>query len=171
MKIIPLSQGKFAQVDDENFDDLIKHKWYALKVHKTWYAARNGKMVAGVRSPFVYMHNAVLGHQGRTDHRDGDGLNNQRHNLRPATVTENAQNSRKHDGCASAFKGVSWNPARRKWQVTIRVNKKSRYCGLFTSEEDAAKAYDAAATLHFGEFAKINFPVSATPIGGNQNER
>ena len=90
------------------------------------------------------------------DHIDGDRLNNALSNLRWCTVAQNNQNSRKRKQNKSGFKGVSWHKQVRKWQASIKVNRKSHYLGYFTRLEDAALAYNRAAIAHFGPYARLN---------------
>lgn len=92
------------------------------------------------------------------DHWDGNGLNNQRSNLRIVTRSKNLQNKRKTRG-SSEYKGVSWHRQSSKWLVHIKSGGRYKHLGVFIGEEDAAKAYDSAARLAFGEFAALNFPV------------
>jgi hypothetical protein len=93
----------------------------------------------------------------RVDHANGDGLDNRRANLRPASQLLNARNLRKRQGTSSRFKGVCRLPDGR-WQANIRINGHSRHLGWFVDEEAAAGAYDNAARELFGEFAAVNFP-------------
>lgn len=92
------------------------------------------------------------------DHRDGDGRNNCRSNLRAGTHTQNQRNMKKHFDGSSAFKGVYWVERAKKWQVQIWVNGASLYLGLFVSAEEAAHVYDNAAIKYYKEFACLNFP-------------
>lgn len=106
----------------------------------------------------IGMHNLLLG-QLWVDHINGDGLDNRRANLRPASPSQNNANMRPRTGCSSKFKGVTWDKVNKRWLVRIQVRGKSRYLGIFKSEEDAARAYDAAALDAWGAYARLNFPV------------
>lgn len=151
MKTINLTKGKVALVDDADFDWLAKRKWYASQCRDRYYAYTPD------RSSDVSMHRILLkAKPGQiVDHRNGDGLDNRRHNLRLCSKSENMQNSRKRPG-TSQFKGVSWDSGRKKWAAFITANGKSMNLGRFKSEEDAAIAYDVAAQLFHGEFALLN---------------
>lgn len=162
---IPLSRGKVALVDDEDFEALSRHRWYAHRIPRkngppSFYAARsitrtiNGKP----KNKQVLMHRVLMPGVVQVDHRDGDGLNNVRSNLRPATNSQNAANRRRKLTTASSrFRGVSWDKKRNRWEAHIKVNQRKRHLGLFDREEDAARAYDAAASESFREFAVLNF--------------
>ena len=104
------------------------------------------------------MHRVILGLEQGTlcDHRNHDGLDNRRQNLRPCNDSQNAGNKRKHLGASSQLKGVDWHKSSRKWRAQIRINGRSKHLGCFTSETAAAAAYDRAALIHFGEFALTN---------------
>ena len=91
------------------------------------------------------------------DHINGIKDDNRWSNLRPATHAQNMRNRRSQKGSSSKFLGVSKHTASGKWQAYIRVNGKNTNLGYFKKEEDAAKAYDAAASKHFKEFANLNF--------------
>ena len=90
------------------------------------------------------------------DHRDCDGLNNQRSNLRVCSVAQNAMNQRKK-ASASKYKGVWLTKGVRKFGASIKIQQKRIYLGCFKTLEDAARAYDIAAKIYFGEFARPNF--------------
>lgn len=156
-KEIPLTQGKVAVVDEEDFDRLNKHKWYACKNGNTFYALRksnvNGKRLT------ILMHREILGLKPGdpgVDHRDGNGLNNRRKNLRLASHEQNGMNRRRNKNGTSRFKGVYWEKNHRKWHVRIKFGGKYVHIGYFDSEEDAARAYDEKAKELFGEFARLN---------------
>lgn len=95
--------------------------------------------------------------RGALDHVNGDRTDNRFCNLREATRSENARNSRPRAG-ASKFKGVTWHEKSEAWRARIRLNGRNASLGLYPSEVDAAKAYDAAAREHFGDYARPNFP-------------
>jgi hypothetical protein len=160
MKEIELTQGYKAIVDDADYDELNKFKWYASKYRNTFYALRatytDGKHI-------IKMHRQILGltkGDGKlADHINHNGLDNQRFNLRVCTQTENNCNQQLQTRSKSSrFKGVSWDKANNKWFAKIKVNKTITFLGRFTSETEAAKTYDAAAIKYHGEFACLNFP-------------
>lgn len=158
MKQIPLSQGKFAIVDDEDYDFLMQWKWCATKMGKTFYAVRN--IYPNGRQTSLLMHRLILNLTDTKilcDHRDMNGLNNQKSNIRPCTKSENQRNVKKRTHNRSGYKGVTWNEATKKWRAQIGVNGKVLYLGTFISIINAALSYDAAAKKYFGEFAKLNF--------------
>ncbi len=90
------------------------------------------------------------------DHIDGNRANSHYENLRYATHSENNRNMNKHSDGSGIYKGVSWDKRAAKWKAQIKWLGKQRFLGCFTSEREAAEAYNAAAAEHFGEFAKLN---------------
>lgn len=157
MKAITLTRGFHALVDDEDFEELSKHKWYAWVSKHTCYAKRtiniNGKKTS------VSMHRKILGITDSSihvDHIDGNGLNNTRLNIRPCSCAENQMNRRAQKNNSSGFKGVTWDKRDRKWKAYIRVNKSQINLGYFQDKNKAAEAYDKAAKLYHGDFANLN---------------
>ena len=138
-------------IDTVDYDKIKSHHWHARKkkTDGTYYAFAKTK---GHRIP---MHQLVTGQRG-VDHRNRNGLDNRRLNLRPATSSQNNANVRVIG--VSRFHGVSWHKSSRKWQAQITCNYQHTHVGLFTSEEEAARAYDAVARKLHGEFANLNFP-------------
>ena len=171
MKHIPLTQGKFAIVDDADYEWLNQHKWYALKIRQTFYAVRHTTKPSGEQT-IIYMHREILGlnfdDKRQGDHRNHGGIDNQRDNLRICTNSQNQQNMRPNPqkNCSSVYKGVCWHKNRRKWQADIEINGHHIYLGHFKSEIDAAKAYDKAASKYFGEFAYLNFSLNGALFDG-----
>lgn len=160
MKEILLTQGCVAVVDDADFDAVNMFKWYAQRIKKGFYAVRNIRKSDGSWGR-LYLHQFLSPGVELSDHRDGNGLNNQRNNIRPATTIQNGQGfRRKKLGASSQFRGVWWNKRSNKWKSAIGVKGGPKYLGLFLLEKDAALAYDKAAREIFGEFATPNFPVS-----------
>lgn len=147
MKTIPLTRGMVALVDDEDYAELAPHRWYAQRGRNTWYAARRPQNV------HVLMHQEVMGGKG-IDHIDGNGLNNQRSNLRFATQAQNSYNSRLSRRNTSGHTGVSWMPLRRKWQVHIQAEGKNHFLGHFATLEEAVAVRADAAAIYHGEFRR-----------------
>lgn len=115
------------------------------------------KYVGGGR--FLHQNIAIPRSGKIIDHRDGNGLNNMRPNLRDADKAMNAANSRKRRGTRSKFRGVKVDPRplKKRFEARIRINGSVRWLGRFETEEGAALAYDKAAEEAFGEFARPNF--------------
>lgn len=160
------ARGRVAIVDIEDYGLVMQHRWHVLehdpvapgrRAHGPYavYDSRQG----GIRVA-VYMHQLIAGHprSGRIDHIDGNGLNNRRSNLRPASKQQNGANARKNPGKSSAYKGVFWDHRRSRWVATIMVDGRTQRLGRFGDEQDAAHAYDAAARASFADFALLNFP-------------
>jgi hypothetical protein len=159
---IPLTQGQFAIVDEDDFKTLAGYKWYAMKSGRSFYAQRmKYSKKAKTRQIPVQMHREILNapEGALVDHINHNGLDNRRANLRLATAEQNSWNRRKNPGnFTSKYKGVSWNKLARKWQARIAHKQKWIVIGFFDDEQSAAKAYDKKAAELFGEFACLNFP-------------
>ena len=154
MKEILLSTGGMVFVDDEDFEILNSHRWYCRKGGNKFYAGRaNGK-----RGIFL-MHRVILNVTDPNvfvDHIDGDGLNNQRSNLRIATKMQNAYNMGSNKNTSSRFKGVCWKKKNKVWTAQISANKITKHIGCYKSEIEAAIAYNEASKKLHGEFALLN---------------
>lgn len=149
MKEIQLTRGYVALIDDDDFDRVNKHKWRSIIDKQLVYAASdiNGKK--------TMLHRFILNAKRGVyyDHRDCNGLNNQKDNLRECTLSENRGNSRKFTVTGSKYKGVNRH---KPWSAHIMKNGKSVCLGYFESEDEAGIAYNKAAIDIFGEFARIN---------------
>jgi AP2 domain-containing protein/HNH endonuclease len=160
MKEIPLTQGKVAIVDDSDYAELMKYKWCAHRKKNAWYAVR--AIYPGGKYRTVLMHQQLLGFPARdglqVDHKNGDGLDNRRDNLRPATRAQQRRSFRTKSPLASSkYRGVTWDVRNNRWKAAIKFQYRSRNLGHFDFEETAARAYDAAAKELFGDFAQLNF--------------
>jgi hypothetical protein len=157
---IPLTQGKYAIVDPEDFERLNKHKWHAVKSGSTFYAIRC--VGPAKRTTYIRMHREILHPPDHlvVDHINHNGLDNRKANIRPATRAQNNFNRliAKGKNSSSKYKGVSWKKDRKKWRARIHVNGRYKFLGYFKEEKQAAKAYDEAAKKYHGEFASLNFP-------------
>lgn len=158
MKTIPLSQGLFALVDDEDYDRLSKFNWH---VSSKGYARRNANTGSRDGRSTVYMSkeivDAPVGLQ--IDHKDGNKLNNQKENFRFVDNSTNCQN-RKQNNNSTGYIGVVFHKASQKFIAQIGHQKKRIHLGSFITKEEAAKAYDEAATKFFGPDALTNEKVS-----------
>lgn len=162
MKLIDVSTPKhpnaFAMVDDEDFERVKHLHWYAhqKKVGKTIYVR------AELGDKYFSLHRLIMNPPlgAVVDHKDRNGLNNLRSNLRVASFSQNAANQSKiTKPSLSKFKGVTRNKSSKKWRAKIGVYKKYLHLGVFSSEAEAGKAYDIAAIKYHGEFACLNFPI------------
>lgn len=155
---IPLTRGYVALVDDADAELVLPFKWHAVTASQSVYACRSVRRTGGgPRQAVQLMHTLITG-WAFTDHRDGNGLNNQRANLRQASLAENSRN-RQANRSASPYKGVSINRGRGlPWKAAIKHQGVSRHLGYFGTDAEAARAYDVAARELFGQFAAVNFP-------------
>lgn len=158
--------GRVALVDEADYGLVMQYRWHVWEPppRPGWrqqgpYAMtnirRNGDGPYTSRS----MHRMITGWK-RTDHHDGNGLNNTRSNLRDVTNRQNLQNSREHLGSTSAYKGVYWFAEKARWRAAIKVNGRTVWLGDFAEEITAARAYDVAAAHHFGQYARFNLATS-----------
>ena len=155
-KHIPLTQGQFAVVDNEDYEELSEHQWYALKnCYGGYFAVRS---IHKPKNTMVIMHRQILNCPDgmMVDHINHDTLDNRVTNLRICTNRQNQQNSRRHRNTSSQYKGVTWHKRDRKWQAQICVNGKRVYLGQYDSDIEAARVYDKAAIAYFREFACPN---------------
>ena len=163
MKLIKLTQGRWATVDDDDYHWLNQWNWYAHKDGRAYYAMRQQIIPAGNDTKGVAvkvrMHRLIT-HCPRTlqvDHIDHDGLNNRRDNLRCCTTAQNAYNALPSPNGTSRYKGVRFH--KYSWEARIQHNSNRIHIGCFSNEIEAAAAYDQKAKELFADFAYLNFPV------------
>ena len=158
MKKIPLSQGKFAIVDDEDYEHLNQWKWCCTS---RGYASRHRRKGEKCPGRVVYMHRVILERMGfkdfeSSDHINRNQLDNRRCNLRSVTQRENLHNQGKRSNNTSGYKGVTWAKHATKWRAQMQLNGKYKHIGYFDDKKEAARAYNKAAKKHHGEFAVLN---------------
>jgi len=153
MKKIPLTKGQFALIDDEDFERVNSLKWYASKTESGFRAQR----VYQKKSLFMhrFLMSAIEGQE--VDHINGNQLDNRKINLRFCSSSQNKMNRGKSPLNTSGFKGVSWDEKNKKWKAQIQIEGKNINLGRFNTKEKAAKAYDNAAIIYHGKFAKLNY--------------
>lgn len=153
---ISLTQGYYAIIDDEDFDLVMKHKWHVFKAGKKIYASTNSPRKCG-RKKKILLHRLIMQAQvgQEIDHKNADGLDNRKENLRFCTRAENQYN-RVGKQKVSRYKGVSLHKKTGLWRMRIEKAGKEQTL-YFKDETEAAKAYDEKAKELFGEFARLNF--------------
>jgi len=151
---VPLTRGHEAVIDAIDAYLVDGFNWYADLKNGIWYAKRT---VNGAQPFTVTMHRILLGDPPGffIDHRDCNGLNNRRENLRTATVAENNRNHRTRKNNTSGFKGVSLHKQSQRWQASIWADRKIRHLGSFDTPEAAHLAYVAASAELHGDFGRV----------------
>lgn len=151
---MPISKGLFTIIDTEDFERLKSEgltKWFAQKSGKRFYVSRringNGKS---------YLHRHLMNAPSGLciDHINGDSLDNRKANLRVCSHRENSRNKAKENG----YKGVT--KVRKSYSAQIQFNGIHVNLGTFSTPSDAARMYDFAAAIFFGDFAAFNFQFS-----------
>lgn len=147
-------------IDAQDADLFHAHKWYILVqkrpngTQKRYLMRKDGKAT-------VYFHREALGVTERAtdvDHKDGDGLNNSRENIRVCTRRQNKYNGGSYHGSSSRHKGVSWDNHHGRWLCRYTINRRSVQVGYFDDEDEAGRAYDKAVRELHGAFFHPNFP-------------
>jgi hypothetical protein len=155
MKKIPVGIDKWTLVDDEDYDKVVSagpwHMQGKAVSHSITVGLRKQKQIKLHRFLMNVTNPKIL-----VDHENRNSLDNQKHNLRVATKSQNASNSKKSTGKSSKYKGVSFHKRRNQWHAEIVHNNKHHFLGYFREEEEAAIAYNAAAKEFFGDFAYVN---------------
>ena len=159
---VPLNRGYQAVIDADMAPKVGQYDWRAFRRRDRIYPRAHGRIAGKPMS--ILLHRLVMGmgmrspyYDAEVDHIDGDPLNNRRANLRLVTSAQNSRNSRKTSRRrTSIYKGVCFDRRSKRWVSNIRVNGGALTLGHHATPEDAARAYDAAAALYFGAFARTN---------------
>lgn len=152
-KEIPLTKGKVAIVDKDDYEELSRFKWYYTE---SGYAARDARNTDRTSGKVIYMHKYIMPSKYQTDHVNRDSLDNRKSNLRIATNADNTANRGRQSNNTSGYKGVSWSKVSKKWAIEIGYNNKRYRLGLMEDKEDAARLYNFWASDIHGEFANLN---------------
>jgi hypothetical protein len=152
---IPLTQGKVALIDENDWELISQFKWCAAREGSGHWVA-----IADVGNKrYVKMHRLILGAKegDEVDHINRDSLDNRRENLRLVTEAwqQNA-NKDKRANTSSIYKGVCWDAGRGRWTAYIDKDRRRKFLGRFKSEAEAALAYNEKAAEWFGEYAVLN---------------
>ena len=150
IELVPLTKGKYAIVDKDDYEWLSNYPWCAEKMTGNRFRAKKRLGQRETDQPYnIRMHRYILGlrryDKEHVDHINHNQLDNRRCNIRLCTQKENNRNTRKKRGSISIYKGVRWHPTTKKWRPSIKVDGKQIYFGLYEKEEDAAKAYNEMA--------------------------
>ena len=167
MRTVPHSgkkaAGRIALVDDEDYDLIEQYRWYVEEriFPSGSISGPYARTSIHVKHKYilVFMHIMITG-WSQVDHKNHNGLDNQRKNLRQADNFQNQANRKRDFDSTSPYKGVTWSKTSGKWIARISIGGVRRSLGYFTDETEAAHAYDTAAAEAFGEYAWINFPQS-----------
>lgn len=151
MKKIPLTQGKYALVDDKDFEELSKFKWYFNSGYVVRSGYKNGKRFR------LRMHRVILKAKiGEVcDHINGNALDNRCTNLRICLQSENMRNRKKNGNNTSGVKGIYWDKESNSWRAQIQVNGKKISIGRFSNLKNARVAYREVARKVHGNFARL----------------
>jgi hypothetical protein len=150
MKLIPLTNNNFAIVDDNDYNFLIKYKWHSYQdpLSKIWYAKRS------FHGKTIRMHNQIMNAKN-IDHKNHNGLDNRKDNLRKCTRSQNKKNNHGYKNNTSGFKGVYLDKnvtTQHKWRAIIRVNNKNISLGYYDTPEKASEIFNNKSKEIYGEF-------------------
>lgn len=156
MELVYLNDEYYALVDDEDFERVNQFNWSLIEWSGCQYAKRKTKGTT------ISMHQFILDTTEEVDHIDGDGLNNQKVNLRAVTHAKNIQNQRTQTRSVSGYRGVTFFPdsgrwkRKKPWRARIKIDGHDRTIGYYLTPEEAAEAWNAVAVEAWGEYARLN---------------
>jgi hypothetical protein len=155
MRRIPLTQGKFSEVDEVDYERVAEFRWHAFKVHNTWYAASGGPN----KGQRTYLHRFIMDAPvgKEVDHINGDGLDNRKENLRICRHRDNLRNVQRTTISRSGYRGVTI-AASGKFVASCKYLGKRLHFGTYDTSEEAARVRDRNVIDLHGEFAVLNFP-------------
>lgn len=155
MKKIELTKGKYATIDDDDYELVSKHSWRCVAGYAMTYETGKSHKERKIILMHRLINNTPEGFD--TDHVNGDRLDNRKENLRTATRSQNCKNKGKSKvDSTSMFKGVMWDKKSKKWRAYIYDTGRNIYLGLFELEKDAANAYNEASKNLHGVFSIQN---------------
>lgn len=151
---VPLTKGYEAVVDASDVDLLKNYNWQALVGPSGIVYAKRSIRMPGKGVVTVFMHREIVSAKAgeEVDHRDHDGLNNRKGNLRRCTTSENQRNTTKNKRNTSGYKGVTWDKSKNKWKASMQLNGKGKHIGHFKTPEEASTAYREVCMKLHGEF-------------------
>jgi len=153
MKKIELTQGQFAMVDDDDFEELNKYKWCASWDRDCFYVTR--KVRINGKQKTLLMHRVIMNAQDGDiiDHIDRVPLNNQKSNLRLCSLSQNQHNRKINSNNSTGYKGIS--PSRKGYKAQIQLNGKKIYLGIRPTAEEAYELYKEGSKKYHGEFGRV----------------
>jgi hypothetical protein len=153
--ILPTNEHVFF--DEEDAALVSKYSWSRYQRKHTIYAKTSVWNPNTKKRDTLYLHRVLMDASPEVfiDHKDGNGLNCRRGNLRAASRSNNAHNSKPRKG-SSPYKGVHWTKCFRRWDSQITFSGTRIHVGSFKTDREAAIAYNIAALKYHGEFARLN---------------
>lgn len=160
MKILEIYGSVQVLLDDHDYYTVCNMKWHKFKSPRsyTYYTVSSIGTPGNTTGKNLYMHRVIMGINDRNihvDHRNRNGLDNRRDNLRIATPSQNHANLKIPVTNTSGYKGVILSKRKGYFESRIKVNQKCIYLGSFSSAEEAAEAYEQASKKYFGQFSRI----------------
>lgn len=158
MKEIPLTQGKVALIDDEDYERVMQYNWTVYQSHKRWTFYAHCHPTTGTTELHRFILGLKRGDRVMVDHRNGNGLDNQKSNLRICSYSENQWNHVIPINNTSGYIGIGYHKKSKKWYARSCVQRKHFYLGSFDNKNKAAIAHDKAVLHLHGDFATLNYP-------------